>query len=89
MIIPIYCQSCGKPIGHLWFRYLEKVKNFRTKEAEEPEAEAEAQTEAREPQGTPEARALDELLIHRYCCRRMFLCQPDGLVDMVRNRIEN
>ena len=30
MIIPIRCQSCGKPVGHLWEKYtkeLEKGKN--------------------------------------------------------------
>ncbi|MFH1174722.1 MAG: DNA-directed RNA polymerase subunit N [archaeon] len=26
MIIPVRCMSCGKPIGHLWEDYLEKVK---------------------------------------------------------------
>ena len=26
MIIPIRCFSCGKPLGHLWETYLEKVK---------------------------------------------------------------
>ncbi|HIH38928.1 DNA-directed RNA polymerase subunit N [Candidatus Woesearchaeota archaeon] len=25
MIIPIRCWSCGKPIGHLWDSYKEKV----------------------------------------------------------------
>ncbi len=25
MIIPIRCWSCGKPIGHLWEQYLDKV----------------------------------------------------------------
>ena len=23
MIIPVRCFSCGKPIGHLWFKYKE------------------------------------------------------------------
>ncbi len=27
MIIPIRCFSCGKPIGHLWETYKEKVAN--------------------------------------------------------------
>ena len=27
MIIPIRCWSCGKPIGHLWEEYKEKVEN--------------------------------------------------------------
>lgn len=25
MIIPIRCVSCGKPVGHLWEKYQEKV----------------------------------------------------------------
>ncbi len=27
MIIPVRCFSCGKPIGHLWEKYLERVNN--------------------------------------------------------------
>jgi len=26
MIIPIRCFACGKPIGHLWEEYCERVK---------------------------------------------------------------
>jgi DNA-directed RNA polymerase subunit N len=26
MIIPVRCWSCGKPIGHLWEEYSERVK---------------------------------------------------------------
>lgn len=26
MIIPIRCFSCGKPVGHLWEQYLEKIE---------------------------------------------------------------
>lgn len=25
MIIPVRCMSCGKPIGHLWEQYKERV----------------------------------------------------------------
>jgi len=25
MIIPIRCMSCGKPVGHLWQKYKERV----------------------------------------------------------------
>lgn len=27
MIIPIRCFSCGKPVGHLWDQYQEKVQS--------------------------------------------------------------
>ena len=26
MIIPIRCFSCGKPVGHLWEEYLQRVE---------------------------------------------------------------
>ena len=26
MIIPVRCLSCGKPIGHLWSEYKERVE---------------------------------------------------------------
>ncbi len=26
MIIPVRCTSCGKPIGHLWESFVERVK---------------------------------------------------------------
>lgn len=30
MIIPVRCFSCGKPIGHLWFRYKELLEKGKT-----------------------------------------------------------
>lgn len=27
MIIPIRCFSCGKPVGHLWEEYKERIQN--------------------------------------------------------------
>ena len=27
MIIPIRCMSCGKPVGHLWEEFKERVEN--------------------------------------------------------------
>jgi DNA-directed RNA polymerase subunit N (RpoN/RPB10) len=27
MIIPVRCFSCGKPVGHLWEKYLERLKS--------------------------------------------------------------
>ncbi len=31
MIIPIRCFSCGKPIGHLWEEYKERVEKGEDK----------------------------------------------------------
>ena len=27
MIIPVRCWSCGKPVGQLWEKFMEKVEN--------------------------------------------------------------
>ncbi len=32
MIIPIRCFTCGKPIGHLWFKYLDLLKSGKSPE---------------------------------------------------------
>lgn len=31
MIIPIRCFSCGKPVGHLWEEYAERVEKGENK----------------------------------------------------------
>jgi len=31
MIIPVRCMSCGKPIGHLWEEFQERVKSGEDK----------------------------------------------------------
>ncbi len=56
MMIPIRCWSCGKPIGHLWEEYQQKVEKGESKKD-----------------------VLDDLGMHRYCCRQMFL----GHVDLI------
>jgi DNA-directed RNA polymerase subunit N len=31
MMFPVRCFSCGKPIGHLWEEYLERIKKGEDK----------------------------------------------------------
>jgi DNA-directed RNA polymerase I, II, and III subunit RPABC5 len=77
MIIPIRCFTCNKVIAHLWEDYLNKIqmayidediKNNKKKrfiEIEELENK------------TIEGKTLDEMNVHRYCCRRMMLSHVD------------
>lgn len=41
MIIPIRCQTCGKPIAHLWGEYKEMVKDGKGKKEALDELELE------------------------------------------------
>jgi len=32
MIIPVRCFSCGKPVGHLWEEYQERIEKGESKD---------------------------------------------------------
>lgn len=40
MIVPVCCFTCGKPIGHLYSKYLELVKKYETEHVDLPESRA-------------------------------------------------
>ncbi len=68
MIIPVRCFSCGKVIASDYRKFAYQVNKIREQE--------------REP--TPEEiqKIMDELHLHRYCCRRMILSHAD-LIDEI------
>jgi DNA-directed RNA polymerase subunit N (RpoN/RPB10) len=68
MIIPIRCFTCGKVIADKWEYYIKRCeelendeKNKDNKYFKEPFKE----------------KILDELQLHKYCCRRMILSHVD------------
>jgi DNA-directed RNA polymerase subunit N (RpoN/RPB10) len=71
MIIPVRCVTCGKMIADKWRYYQRKTASTvvgdggRADDDESPEAAARRR------------KAMDELGMIRYCCRRMFLGQVD------------
>jgi len=77
MIIPILCFGCGKPTGHLWEKYVDLVKKYRSEEGNSSEA---AQKKLTQP--SPEGKAMDELGMTRECCRMIFYCNADISLDI-------
>ena len=75
MIIPIRCFTCNKLIGDKYEYYLLKKNNIdqstllETIDSNSIENGLVKKTEI--------GKLLDELGMHRYCCRRMFLGQVD------------
>ena len=67
MIIPIRCTSCGKVIAHLWEEYNEKVPVNNSKQI----------VDLKKDDISDEKKILDDLGLHRYCCRRMMLSHID------------
>ena len=82
MIIPIRCFTCGKVISDKWLKYkeiVEKYDNERGIYDKEDDSKIfnKAYIENENRVETSEKRALDELGLKRYCCRRHFLGHVD------------
>lgn len=71
MLIPIRCHSCGAVIADKWLYYQKKVAEMKL---------SNQKTEIHKNFDDIQTKTiLDELEMHRYCCRRMFL----GHVDLI------
>lgn len=81
MLFPVRCFSCGKVIGNSWTKYLELIVE-ETKKEEESNEKSEpvlnkSYAELDHKIKTPQSKALDQLQMTRYCCRRHFLTHVD------------
>jgi DNA-directed RNA polymerase I, II, and III subunit RPABC5 len=82
MIIPVRCFSCGKVIANKWLTYNKLVEQYDAENGiynKNDESKILNKDYVNDPNKTEtaEKRALDEIGLHRYCCRRMFLGHVD------------
>lgn len=76
MIIPMRCMNCGNVLADKWIWYQARVAQIR----KETGAGSEVQyITGKEVPDTPERKAMDELQITRYCCRKHLLTHRDLL----------
>jgi DNA-directed RNA polymerase subunit N (RpoN/RPB10) len=75
MIIPIRCVSCNNVLAGKWLSYLKVVEENKKKDGRPANDEMVYLTQTTTK--TAEGRALDELGIHRTCCRRHMLTHVD------------
>ena len=68
MPIPVRCMNCGNVLADIW-RYYER----RTKELRGGQAASLLILDETKLQKTPEGDVLNELGLHRYCCRKELL----------------
>tara|TARA_B100001093_G_C26243531_1_gene765367 strand:+ start:88 stop:342 length:255 start_codon:yes stop_codon:yes gene_type:complete len=83
MLIPVRCFTCGKTISDKWIPFLEKVKENKD-EKKEIDSIKDLDIEyinLDKPNKSVEGEVMDELGLHRYCCRRMIL----GNVHLITN----
>ena len=77
MIIPPRCFTCGTVIGDKWTPFIETVFEEREKSDKEVDSELDIEyidiTNEGRIKKSIEGKVLDQLNLHKYCCRRMFL----------------
>jgi DNA-directed RNA polymerase subunit N len=81
MLIPVRCFTCGKTISDKWVPFIEKVnekKQTKTNDIKDLDIEY---INLENPNKSIEGEVMDELELHRYCCRRMIL----GNVHLITN----
>ncbi len=77
MIIPIRCMNCGNVLADKWLYYQQKVRQLRGNDHAEP-----IYMDGKSVPDTPESQVLNELGLHRYCCRKHMLTHVD-LIDKI------
>ena len=79
MIIPMRCFTCGTVTGDKWTPFVKEIMESKNKSSKEvdPENTLDIEyikvTEDGSINKSIEGKVLDELGLHKYCCRRMFL----------------
>ena len=81
MLIPIRCFTCGKTISDKWVPFIEKVNEKKGKETTDIKDLDIEYIDLDKPNKSIEGEVMDELGLHRYCCRRMIL----GNVHLITN----
>ena len=77
MIIPIRCFTCGEVLSDKWIPYITTVQNMKNTEDTVVNPETISldlqyiDIQNPEPEKSIEGKVLDELGLHKYCCRRI------------------
>ena len=79
MLIPPRCYTCGEVLADKWIPYITAVQNDKNNVKEDINSEKELldlsfiDIKDPKPEKSIEGKILDELELHKYCCRRMML----------------
>lgn len=75
MIIPVRCFTCGNVLADKYMYYIRKVR--QKKLATDMNVDKVVYMTPENTKKTPEGETLDELKLHKYCCRRHMLTHVD------------
>jgi DNA-directed RNA polymerase subunit N (RpoN/RPB10) len=87
MIIPIRCFTCGEVLADKWIPYITAIQDEKSKVNTQVDPKMNyldlryIDVSNPSPEKSIEGHVLDELDLHKYCCRRMML----GNVHLISN----
>lgn len=74
MIIPVRCFTCGNILADKWIPYVQAVNDEKNKSGEVSTDEpTTTYIDLKNPKKSIEGEVLDEMGLHKYCCRRMMI----------------
>ncbi len=77
MIIPVRCFTCNNVIGDKWEPYIKLVKDEKEKNKENVADTLDIEyinvEDGEQVEKSIEGKVLDQLGLHKYCCRRIIL----------------
>ena len=78
MIIPIRCFTCGNVIGDKWIPFVKLISEKKNESKSNIDNNLDIEyinikDDDEMIEKSIEGKCMDELNLHRYCCRRMFL----------------
>lgn len=77
MIIPVRCFTCGSLTSDKWVAFISETAERKNKSNEKVKSNLDIEYIDINDEGkikkSIEGEVMDELGIHKYCCRRMFL----------------
>lgn len=79
MLIPPRCYTCGEILADKWIPYITAVQNDKNEMEGDVDPEKDIlelkfiDVKDKTPEKSIEGKVLDELDLHKYCCRRMML----------------
>ena len=82
MIIPVRCFSCGKILADKYNAYKDIVNRKKLALKQDPNEPTIIDMNSDDVKKTPEGEALDDLGIHRMCCRKIVLYHIE-LIDEI------
>jgi len=75
-MIPIRCFTCGSVVGDKWIPYITELQKLKNESSEKMEDTLELKymdVNLSKQEKSLEGKLLDDMKIHKYCCRRMML----------------